>query len=354
MSQLNLKQIVPAQSRKGYEVKISEENKYLHVSYKTCSRNVSFTLPTSIDLDENFFEGLGLAIGDGLNNPSTRNTHFNFANTDMLLVNKMVEWLTKFNIQKIGAYLIVPLGTNKDVIDKISHELDKRVGKVNVYFKDRTLKPRVMIQVSNSIFQMVYLSLFSQLKSTILHNVSFRRSFLSGLFAAEGHVKHSVSGTLECMSFSFNPKTERELATFTSECLEREGIPSKIKIKEHYGAIYFTNYNNMLRFYLIGGISLSQGKTEKFVTLLRNAKIDVHLKNGFLEFLRTGQNKTAQKLGCSQANVSNMIKRSSISMQNAKKLNRLTEIRKLADVDYITISTCSIKDRKLIGFLLNF
>ena len=79
---INLKQVIPKITRKGYKVEFKENKNNLSLRYKAGSRTVELVTQKELNLDYKFFEGLGLAIGDGLNYPSINNPHFNFANTN--------------------------------------------------------------------------------------------------------------------------------------------------------------------------------------------------------------------------------------------------------------------------------
>src|SRR3989338_1127418 len=151
-------------------------------------------------------------------------------------------------------------------------------------------------------FQLIYLKLFDILQHKMILNNNYRRLFLKGLFAAEGHIKHSIYKTIESIAFSFNPKTEIKLARFIQICLKKEGIETKIR----NDAVYFCGYENMLKFYLLGIMDLHKDKKEKFVRLSKNANVVVHFNNNLLDRLRNkiSQRKLAKYLGCSQSTLS--------------------------------------------------
>ncbi|MBS3115621.1 hypothetical protein J4482_03220 [Candidatus Woesearchaeota archaeon] len=93
MVRMNLLNVISKYSRNGNKItkKISGDSIYVSYQNKSNHRIVSFTVPKFITLNKEFFESLGLAIGDGLNNPSIFNPHFNFVNTDFILVKKVYE-----------------------------------------------------------------------------------------------------------------------------------------------------------------------------------------------------------------------------------------------------------------------
>ncbi len=354
---INLKQVIPKITRKGYKVEFKENKNNLSLRYKAGSRTVELVTQKELNLDYKFFEGLGLAIGDGLNYPSINNPHFNFANTNFKVIKKMDIWIKKFKVKRIFYALNIPLKCkDQKTIKSALTELNLTRSQIKVYRLERTKRPSIMIQVSG-MFQHIYLNLFSYFKEYILNNKEARRAFISGLFAAEGHVKHSVYGTPETIMFTFNAKKEKELALFVKKCLKKEEINSKIKIGRRCSlTVYFTDYNNMLRFYLMGGLDSSEQKKEKFLSLLNNAKIDVHIKGDSLNILKTKQIKMAHFLSCSQANVSKIRTRKSITLSHLKMLSLYSKILKSPEkyVKYLTVSNCYIQNPKLIAFLLKF
>src|SRR3989344_1208931 len=97
---VNLKQVIPKITRKGYTVQFKERGSSLDLSYKAGSHTVKLDTPNILNLDYKFFEGLGLAIGDGLNNPNLNNPHFNFTNTNFKLVRKVNLWIKRFKVKR--------------------------------------------------------------------------------------------------------------------------------------------------------------------------------------------------------------------------------------------------------------
>lgn len=274
---LNIKRIFPPKTKYNFDIHYKNLGKgYLEFWYQPKTRGkTSLILPSKINLDEKFFISLGLSTGDGLNNLGKRNIHYNFCNKNLDLVKYNYLWLKDvFKVKNIEFYLYVPL-KYKDNIQEykkhISSYFNIKSYKIKYYFSNRHKEPAITLQISNSLFQSFYLNLFPKLKSLILSNEIFRKSFLRGLFAAEGHVKHSIYGTIESISLAFNPFKEIELAKFVLELLRKEEIKAKINFKKDY--IYFCGYENMIKFYLKGLIDLHKEKKEKFLKLCKNANI---------------------------------------------------------------------------------
>ncbi|MBN2423229.1 hypothetical protein JXB41_08455 [Candidatus Woesearchaeota archaeon] len=350
---IKFENLLPKKSRLGYTLYINYLPDKLFVKYKALARQVEHIFPKELILDNNFFTALGLSTGDGLNNPSIRNTHYNFANSNFYLVYIVYNWLLKyFNINKRSfQFQLFQKNKNLDSIVKIRSFFNINTSRIKVYYSNRYKEDVLVIQISNPIFQLLYLKLFDTLKQEILKNENYRRSFLKGLFAAEGHVKHSIYGTIENLSFAFNPHNEIELAQFIFECFNREGIEFKI----NDSLIYTCGYNNMLKTYLLGIIQLHIKKKNKFLRLIKNANYFLHFKKNSLDLLRDkSQYELAKILGCSQSGISKMLKKNYLSYKNIRKLENkaLVNPEKLFNkIDFITVSTTHIRDSKCIDFL---
>ncbi len=311
---LNILTCLPQKSRTGFDLYYKEINDELLVWYQPKTRKkCEFRFKKYVKLNQEFIALLGLSMGDGLNNPSIRNPHYLFSNTNFKLTYLIFNWLkSNFNITSVNTQLYLNTPVNQKT-EPDTAPLEKKFGcKITVYKLERYKKPTLTIQLGNRVFQCLYLSLFNKLKDTILNEPSLRRAFLKGLFAAEGHVKHSIYNTIESMSFAYNPKTEHDLALFVKKCLAKEQILSKDNAK---GCLYFCGYENMIKFYKIGCLSLHKEKERKFLQLISNSKITLHFSKHYLNPLRLqSQRKLAIKLQCSQPMVSKCLKRNSIGL----------------------------------------
>jgi len=352
---LEIMKILPEKSRSGFLLTKEEENDKLVVDYKTQGRRVKRVLPKYISINKEFCVGLGLSVGDGLNDPCLKNTHYNFVNVEFNLVKVIYDWLIKYFLippNKFQFFII----SDKDNPD-ICRVQDKFVkyfeNPFKIYEKDRTKQDRLMIQFSDPIFQLVYLKLFDELKSLVLDKQELRRSFIKGLFAAEGHIKHSVYNTIESIHISFNPHKEKELAKFILACLKKEGIDAKIR----KCAVYFCNYENMIKFYLLGFFGLSIKKKDKFLRLVKNANISLHFNKGDLNFMRKySQSQLGKIVRCSQSGVCKMLKDNFMSYDNLKRLNKNTlfDLDKLINkTQFIYIRTSKVKERSNVDFLID-
>lgn len=354
--------IIPQKSRYQFPFFYREiDRNYVLVWYQPKTRKkTEFLFHKAIELNDFFFVGLGLSAGDGLNNPNIRNTHYVFANTNFKLVYFIYGWLeTYLNVPKknIQLFLIIPRDKSS-LKTYITNKVNKKFPKkdIRVYVKNRSKNPSLYLQVGNSVFQSFYLNLFKILKNIIIEKVEYRRAFLKGLFAAEGHVKHSVYGTIESIGFAFNPKEEVELANFVLESLNKEGIKSKIN--EDAGYLYFCGYENMLRFFLLGIMDLHQEKRNKFIELVKTAQLSLHLKKPLLNKIKQfSQLEMGRSLGYSQSSVSNWLNKGYMNIEVFEKIFSIFNINKdelISNIKYIGVSTTKIKDKESIKFLLSF
>jgi len=351
---ISLYNILPEKSRNNFKLYSKNNNKKILIWYQPLTRgSTELLLPKYVLFDETFITGLGLSIGDGLNNPGIKNTHYNFSNTNLGLIKFNYDWLVnyfKLDKNKIQVYIVTPLKNKlnyqKQLVARLL-KIDKNI--IKIYKGYRHKKLVVVIQIGNAIFQCVYLNLFKKLKNNILNNKEYRISFLKGLFAAEGHVKHSRYNTIESISFAFNPKTEKELALFIKTCLEKDSINSKINEK---GYLYICNYNNMLKFHSLGLIDLNKEKKDKFIRLCKNAKIHVHFKKGYVKkLIKTSQRKMADKLNICQPTISHYINKDFIKLNIAKIILNKKDL--INNSKFIKVTNNVINNKENIDFMIN-
>lgn len=363
---INTLYFIPCKSRKGFQLYSIENNKgslrIWHQTYRTGPRE--FIFPNKIESNNFFFSCFGLSIGDGLNNPNLKNDHYNFSNSNFYLVKSIYTWLINYfglNKEKIQFHLSFnknDFNMKDEFLKEIKCLIPETESKIRIYPSQRHDKPTLTIQLSNPIFQSFYLNLFNKLKNIIITNKHYRISFLKGLFAAEGHIKHSQYETLESISFAFNPKNEKELAKFIKDCLFKEGIKSKIKSEE--GHLYFCGYENMLKFFLLGITDLHKDKKEKFIRLIKNIKnykVALYLKNRIIKKLsHFSQLELARELKISQSTISKWKKLRLIELNSFEKAYPLLNINKkelIQNINFIMISNTKIKDKKSIRFIVS-
>ena len=363
MGGINPIKILPKKTKQGFNIYSKVNGTFLKTWYILPSnkRKIEFTFPRHLRIDKEFICALALSIGEGLNNPNKRNIHYNFANTNIKLVKLVYDWLTKnlgINKNSIRTYANIPEenSSNKDlIIQNLVLQLDIPKESIRGYLNKRNRKVCVMLQISNSLFQSFYLNLFDKLKGDIIRNREYRISFLNGLFAAEGHVKHSVYGTVENVGFAFNPKVERLLAEFLKHCLALEGIKSRIDEKKGY--LYILGYKNMLRVFLLGIINLNEEKREKFIRLIKNADVYAHVNKGLLDKLQQfSQLELSRELKVSQPLISLWRKENRIKLSILAELFCIFGMPKrefTRHIRFLKIANSKVSDRNAISFLLS-
>lgn len=144
-----------------------------------------------------------------------------------------------------------------------------------------------------------------------------RRGFLRGYFAAEGTISYYNKNTgtsVSSISFSYNKIKENWLRDFCMGCLKLEGInsryeESKIKLG---GKIVICNWCNFKKMWEIGIFDRCERKKKLFVSLVRKPKVYIYLRSNFIKSISKEngmtQEKTAEFLGSTQGNISEIIR----------------------------------------------
>ena len=355
---LDVYNLLPRKTRSGYNIYAKAKGRKIKFWYQPLTRKKGeLILPHYIPLDEFFITGLGLSIGDGLNNPDLTNTHYTFANTTPDLIKYNYLWLTKYfklNKNKIQVYGLNRIDCDENKDKKIISSLLKiNYNKIKIYKTNRNNKLDIIIQLGDVIFQTLYLRLFKTLKKIIVKNKEYRRAFLKGLFAAEGHVKHSVYGTIESLTFAFNQKTEEGVAKFIKDCLRREGIKSKT---DKNGHLYFCGYEQMIKFYLGGMISLNKEKERKFLNLCKIARVQIHINKNSIDGFSNSIHKMTKENKFNLNSISKyrykrMLKFGKMDLDLAKRFLDLKSL--IQNTNYIKVTNSDIKDKNCINFMIN-
>ena len=145
------------------------------------------------------------------------------------------------------------------------------------------------------------------------------------------------------------------LAKCLKHCLGIEGI--KCRIKSEAGHLYICNYEHMLKLFVLGVIDFHKDKKEKFVRLVRNSIIHVHLNKSILNKAnRFSQLELSRKLGISQPLVSSWKNRRCIGLNELSKIFPIFEISRkelIKNIKFLKITSSCVKDRESIKFLLS-
>ena len=212
-----------------------------------------------IELDELFFEGLGLWVGEG-----GKNKGLYFGNSDPELILhflKFVEGKLGVRRQNFKVTLNVPPaedgGSSKN---RWSETMQIPIKS----FTRTCTDPRISREYAQIYFNGIVLvelmkALQKKLEPSILSTKEFTVSFLRGMFAAEGQVALRKHGALH-VTFS---SADLKLVSFLKECLRSVGIASgKYMIQSRKFPIY--GYKNLKRFKELGIHTLHPEKCVKF------------------------------------------------------------------------------------------
>ena len=182
---LDVYNIFSTHSRTGFKIYSKTNGQNILFWYQSKCRGASeLLLPQYILLDEKFFISLGLSIGDGLNNPNIKNTHYNFVNTNLQLVRIIYDWLLdyiKFNKDKIQIFAFSNNNHTYSEKELISQALNIDFNFITIYKGFRNKKLDLVIQLSNPLFQCFYLNLLNKLKFFILSNKEYRLAFINSI-----------------------------------------------------------------------------------------------------------------------------------------------------------------------------
>jgi hypothetical protein len=152
--------------------------------YTTMGGHSVVKLPERIIIDENFFSGMGLYVGDGYT--SQKLPRIIFINTNVNLVKFFIGWLQKYlkvSIKQLYATLYVSKKGKKEFIKLLQQK--------KIIFKIyKTAKPHhktnCRIILSNAVYRYLLDSLIQLAQRSCLDNQRFAIGYLKGIMAAEG------------------------------------------------------------------------------------------------------------------------------------------------------------------------
>ena len=177
-----------------------------------------------IELDELFFEGLGLWQAEG---GKTKGLYF--GNTCVDILERFLEFVeSKLDISRndFKAHLILPK------IDKFAEETKKRwsdllkipiVNFTKISIKSKTNLEYAHLYFNSEILVSLMRLFYGELKSIILMNDKFAAAFMRGVIAGESQVATKSWGTLSHVSISSKSLDD---VTFYKQCFQCLGIMS--------------------------------------------------------------------------------------------------------------------------------
>ena len=208
------------------------------------------TINRLIELDELFFEGLGLWEAEG-----AKSIGIYFGNTCTEILQRFIEFVEKKLMiprDEFKVNIIVPIIKEPENIKRRwSDTLKIRIENFRkVVIKSNTNLEYCYLQFNSIILIELMKLLYTKLKSVILQDAQFAASFMRGIIAGESQVATKSWGTLFYVSIS--SKSLDDVA-FYKQCLHYLGIMSG---KYQYGPMKFPiygkdNFDGMTKFRLM-------------------------------------------------------------------------------------------------------
>ena len=256
---------------------------HIGISYISGEGHTHFILiPSSIKIDNFFFEGLGLQQGDGTH--SLSDVHVTFTNGCYELIEHQLTWFKSIGIDlnSIRIYPEIPDGSEEEF--NIMKEKLIYKGIEAYQFRKRKSKlsntKHVLIQLvfHNKLFKLFYLHLLNNLGGIILENKERIIGYLRGILASEGSVKsRKECGLLSAIKISASPEKTRD---FYKKCLINIGIiSSKDELTKGSEAVMITRSENYKKILGMNLLSLHPKKQERFINILKNYRNCGGIKN---------------------------------------------------------------------------
>ncbi len=341
----------------------------IKVSYKTTNKLAvpkPMVLPTSINLDENFVEGIGLYIGDGKLTPNDTN-HLEFSTVDKDMAQFFWKFLTNrlnLTIRNCSLSIRYRYGEGNQLKEVWSKLLGIPQKKLVLRIKDiYEMQDSLTIQVNSIIIRKLFKSIIDNGLPSIKENKILRRAFLRGEFAADGKFgkeKDTNTYYVSEVTFCYDAKKEVWLRDFIIECLELEGINRYNQIP---GYIRITGWDNYIKFWNMRLFDLCERKKNKLLGIIKQSNVHFRINKQVLHSLLKSLNMTTGQLtdllGLHRTNLKRVKEG-----EQLLKLEQIYTIMKRAGLkwNYIIKHTENIRmgklthlkpERKFIEFLIN-
>lgn len=148
-----------------------------------------------IKLDNHFFYGLGLYLGEGINETKIKSA-IGVANTNFEIIKFALNWFSKyFGIDRKHFTLVCEINNNDEsalIKSRISKYLDVNQDEIKIRIKPRNKRPCIDLMYNCKLLRLIieWLKVYSPL--ILLSDVSsFGKSYLQGLLDGEGDVTKS-------------------------------------------------------------------------------------------------------------------------------------------------------------------
>ena len=250
-----------------------------------------FILNRLIELDELFFEGLGLWQAEG---GKTKGIYFGNSCTELLL------YFLKFVEQKLGlTRKMFRVTVNSPDLNKLEGEINKWWSEklkiplesfTHVCYDTRINQEYAQVYINGIAVLEVMKNLHEKLKNIVLLTTNFTISYLKGIIAGEGQVALRKSGTISHVSIASSNLKD---VVFYKKCLAALDIKSG-KYMENGRKFPIYGRKNLEKVKSLGLINLHSEKRLKFENGLRNYKRNV-MKGEEMEILILKQLLTSPK-----------------------------------------------------------
>ncbi|MBR9682317.1 MAG: hypothetical protein GOV02_01455 [Candidatus Aenigmarchaeota archaeon] len=176
------------------DLNINEEQLFSNIRYFSLQGgHIPIILPRIIDINENFMEGFAMFIGDGC---VSKKSNIVFINSDKNLIKFFIKWL--INHFKVDSSKIIVTIVTRPELDyteylNILKNANILENKINIiYDKNNIKKPCLKIYYPMVVFRKLFLNLKSIMKQKALRSDKLMRSYLRGIFSAEGSVRFNL------------------------------------------------------------------------------------------------------------------------------------------------------------------
>jgi len=227
---IDLNEYLPKELDRGRTIVINEvENNKIEAYVKKRPGKAGHdskkvTIKRFVELDELFFEGLGLWQGEG---GKDKGIYFGNTCVELLLhFLRFIEEKLGISRKKFKVTLNVPVLNRHQ--DEIKKEWSKRLGIAFENFTNVCIDPRINEEYAQMYFNSIVLSelmnnLHIKLQNLILNQKEFAIAYMKGIIAAEAQVALKKWGTIAYVAVS---TIDEKMIDFYKKCLEFLDISS--------------------------------------------------------------------------------------------------------------------------------
>lgn len=295
-------------TNKGNKIKL-----YYHNKRPQNNPKKSFKFKKIIKLDKEFYEGLGLFLGDAdLNRKEKR--HLSFCSIDKDIALHALNFLKKYfnvNIKDI-TFTVNYNKTNNNLKEEWASYLKMPKNKILTRHSIRNNHEAIQIQVNGVIFRKIFeLIIKEALSKDFLKMRKLRIALLRGLFAAEGSIGIDYLEKKPYISqITFNLHiNENKIANYITNTLKKERINFRIspRPKNNSLEIIISNWENYWKLWQIKAFELCKRKKKQFLNTMKRLKIHTLLNNQtrnlLFDSINLKQKEIAKLIGSYQGNV---------------------------------------------------